>query len=62
MEGGNLLMTRLQEQAEERLNHFADLLAQGLELREIAERMGIRTARASQLLMAIRKRLGPQAV
>jgi DNA-binding transcriptional regulator LsrR (DeoR family) len=51
-----------QIQAEHTLNRFAELLSQGLELREVAERMGIRTPRASQLLMKLRERLGPQAI
>lgn len=39
---------------EETLDCFADLLALDLSLSDIAERMGIRRARASQLLMKLR--------
>lgn len=53
--------TRQQIMAEARLDHFAELLSQGLELGVIAERLNIRTPRASQLLMKLRQRLGPQA-
>jgi hypothetical protein len=55
-------MTSQQRQAEETLDRFAELLSQDIPLRMIAERMGIRTPRASQLLMKIRERLGPQAI
>lgn len=55
-------MTKLQIQAEETLDRFAELLSLDLPLRDIAERMGVRRARASQLLMKIRARLGPQAI
>jgi hypothetical protein len=54
-------MSPQQLRAEETLNRFADLLSEDIPLREIAERMGIRTPRASQLLMKLRARLGPQA-
>lgn len=53
-------MTR--HESEQRLARFAELLSQDLPLRAIAERMGIRTPRASQLLMKLREQLGPQAV
>lgn len=46
---------------EARLDHFAELLSLDIPLAQIAERMGIRTARASQMLMEIRRRLGWQA-
>ena len=55
-------MNRQQRQAEERLHHFSELLSQDIPLAVIAQRMGIRTPRASQLLMKVRERLGPQAV
>lgn len=43
------------------LDRIAELLSQDIPLRDIAERMGIRRARASQLLIAIREQLGRQA-
>jgi DNA-binding IclR family transcriptional regulator len=55
-------MTSQQLRAEQRLDHFAELLSQDIPLHDIAERLGVRTARASQLLMKLRARLGPQAV
>lgn len=57
-------MARSQQQIadyEARLERFAELLSEDIPLAEIAERMGIRTARASQLLMTIRAGLGWQA-
>jgi DNA-binding IclR family transcriptional regulator len=54
-------MTHQQLQAEATLDHFAELLSLDLSLTQIAERMGVRRARASQLLMKLRQRLGPQA-
>lgn len=47
--------------AEATLDRFAELLSRDVPLSVIAERMGIRRARASQLLMTLRKRLGEQA-
>ena len=46
---------------EAKLDRFAELLSQDLPLSVVAERMGIRRPRASQLLMELRARLGPQA-
>jgi len=46
----------------DQLDRFTELLSLDLPLSVIAERMGIRRPRASQLLMEVRKRLGPQAV
>lgn len=54
-------MTSQQIAAEQRLDHFAELLSRDIPLTHIAQRMGIRTPRASQLLMTLRARLGPQA-
>jgi hypothetical protein len=45
----------------DRLDRFAELLSLDIPIREIAERMGIRPARASQLLIELRKKLGWQA-
>jgi hypothetical protein len=45
-----------------RMDRFTQLLSEDLELNIIAQRMGIRTARASQLLMQVRKDLGWQAI
>jgi hypothetical protein len=45
----------------DRLDRFAELLSLEIPIREIAERMGIRPARASQLLIELRKKLGWQA-
>jgi hypothetical protein len=55
-------MNNQQRTAEETLDRFAELLSRDIPLRSIAERMGIRSTRASQLLMKLRERLGPQAV
>lgn len=48
-------------ETEATLNRFAELLSRDIPLSNIAERMGIRRARASQLLIEIRRRLGWQA-
>jgi DNA-binding transcriptional regulator LsrR (DeoR family) len=45
----------------DRLNRFAELLSLDLTTPEIAERMGIRRARASQLLGELRRKYGWQA-
>lgn len=55
-------MTTQQIAAEQTLDRFAELLSLDLDLATIADRMGVRTARASQLLMKLRERLGPQAI
>ena len=46
----------------EKLDRFAALLEQDLPISVIAQRMGVSRGAAQNLLIAIRKRLGPQAV
>ncbi len=45
-----------------RLDEFAEMLSQGLEVPEISRRMGVTKASGRSLLVKLRRRLGPQAV
>lgn len=42
-------------------DHFAELLSRGMEIPVIRERMGLTNRRAQQIMLRIRKDLGPQA-
>jgi transposase len=44
------------------LDRFADLLADGIQAEDAAERLGYSRAYGNAMLQRIRKRLGPQAI
>lgn len=43
-------------------DHFAELLSQGIEVREAGERLGLTAVQARDTLRRIRRKLGAQAV
>jgi hypothetical protein len=59
---GNGRVRQTKPQGTRRIDQFAELLSQGLEPWECAEKMGLKRTSGRVYLATIRKRLGPQAV